>query len=69
MGIAGAELTDKLCRGESILSASLFTFYDEFVSELKKYSTAYEDMVASGGFEYCTKNARLVPTFVGYSCD
>ena len=52
------EMSDILREGDSILICSLLTRYDDYVLEFKTYSRAYEDMVAVGGFEYCTKAGR-----------
>ena len=52
------ELLDLLTRGDNLLTFSLFIHYEDYVHTLKKYSAAYEDMVAAGGFEFAAKNAR-----------
>ena len=58
IGLAYVEITQLLTQGESILIASVFTHYDDLVTEFKKYSTCFEDMVAIGGFEFNVKNDK-----------
>lgn len=57
-GQASVELTDLLSKGGNLLTSSLFMQYEDYVSTLKKYSAALEDMLAAGGFEFAAKNAR-----------
>ena len=60
LGDASIEVTELLCSGESIPSATFFTKYDNYISRYKKYSAALSEMEAVGGFEYAAKIGRSV---------
>ena len=60
LGDASIEVTELLCSGESIPSATFFTKYDNYISRYKKYSAALSEMEAVGGFEYAAKIGRFV---------
>ncbi|KAL5005990.1 hypothetical protein ScPMuIL_017148 [Solemya velum] len=56
VGSASLELTQILRTGGEITQAYIFTNYQDFSDEFKKYSQSFSDMLAVGGFEYCGKN-------------
>ncbi|XP_052771855.1 alsin-like [Mya arenaria] len=57
VGSLSVELTELLCHGEPLTSASFFTHYEVYLEKLKAYSIVFEDMIAASGYEYATKNS------------
>lgn len=58
VGAASLQLTQILKTGSEITQAYIFSNYEDFIDEFKKYSQSFSDVLAVGGFEYCGKNGR-----------
>ncbi|KAL3854212.1 hypothetical protein ACJMK2_013489, partial [Sinanodonta woodiana] len=56
VGQASSQLAECIRESKNIFGASVFTKFEDLIDSFKKYSTAFGDMLATGGFEFCGKN-------------
>ncbi|KAK3595359.1 hypothetical protein CHS0354_008782 [Potamilus streckersoni] len=56
VGQASSQLAECIRESKNIFGASVFTKFEILIDSLKKYSTAFSDMLATGGFEFYGKN-------------